>query len=111
MKKSITICALAAGALALSSCSDFLDQNSPSELSQEHVFNNEYYTSAVINQIYGDLTNDRTYSQDWAILYGLARQPILQGNPSGATPVDCRKSPLQRHIWHIWAGQHPQEHS
>jgi len=38
MKKSITICALAAGALALSSCSDFLDQNSPSELSQEHVF-------------------------------------------------------------------------
>ena len=91
MKKSITICALAAGALALSSCSDFLDQNSPSELSQEHVFNNEYYTSAVINQIYGDLTNDRTYSQDWAILYGLGTDcELVDGIGSTATAASER---------------------
>ncbi|MBM6991859.1 MAG: RagB/SusD family nutrient uptake outer membrane protein [Prevotella sp.] len=91
MKKIITACALAAGVLTLASCNDFLDQKSPSELSKDNVYNSEYYTSTVINQIYGDLTNDRTYSQDWAILYGLGTDcELVDGIGSTATAASER---------------------
>lgn len=91
MKKNIIAWALAAGVMTLASCNDFLDQKSPSELSQDNVFNSEYYTSTVINQIYGDLTNDRTYSQDWAILYGLGTDcELVDGLGSTATAASER---------------------
>ena len=35
---------LGLGLIALSSCSDFLNQTSPSELDNESTFNNAYYT-------------------------------------------------------------------
>ena len=35
---------LGLGLIALSSCSDFLNQTSPSELGNESTFNNAYYT-------------------------------------------------------------------
>ena len=53
------------------SCSDFLDQNSPSELNKETVYNSTYYTGLRINKIYGGLASDRTYAQDFSIVMGL----------------------------------------
>ena len=53
------------------SCSDFLDQKSPSELNTETVYNSTYYTSLRINKIYGGLSDDRTYAQDFSIVMGL----------------------------------------
>ena len=47
-----TLC-LAAGLVAMTSCSDFLDQTSPSELDNKTTFNNTYYTELTVNKIYG----------------------------------------------------------
>ena len=86
MKKIFSICAIAAGAIALASCSDFLDQTSPSEQNTENVYNSEYYTSTFINKIYGGLTQDRTYSQDLAIIYGMNSDiELVDGLGSTAT--------------------------
>lgn len=72
MKKIFsTTAAVVAGAFAMSSCSDFLDQTSPSEQETEQVYNSEYYTELTINKLYGGLTQDRTYSQDLAIVWNL----------------------------------------
>lgn len=57
--------ALSAGLLGLVSCSDFLDQDSPSDMSSTTVYNSTYYTSLRVNKIYGGLGQDRTYSQDF----------------------------------------------
>ena len=39
--------------VAMTSCSDFLDQTSPSELDNKTTFNNTYYTELTVNKIYG----------------------------------------------------------
>jgi hypothetical protein len=70
MKTKYLIAALAFGAITFTSCSDFLDQKSKSELSGENVYENEYFTSLRINNIYGLLTTDRTYSQDMSVTFG-----------------------------------------
>lgn len=57
--------ALSAGLLGLTSCSDFLDQDSPSDMSSTTVYNSTYYTGLRVNKIYGGLGQDRTYSQDF----------------------------------------------
>lgn len=57
--------ALSAGLLGFASCSDFLDQDSPSDMSSTTVYNSTYYTSLRVNKIYGGLGQDRTYSQDF----------------------------------------------
>ena len=44
---------LGLGLIALSSCSDFLNQTSPSELDNESTFNNAYYTELALNKVYG----------------------------------------------------------
>ena len=54
---------LSAGVIYFTSCSDFLDQSSPSEMNDETVFNNTYYTNLALNKVYGDLTQDQTYSR------------------------------------------------
>ena len=46
---------LGLGLIALSSCSDFLNQTSPSELDNESTFNNAYYTELALNKVYGRL--------------------------------------------------------
>lgn len=71
MKKILSICTIAVAAVTLSSCSDFLEQESPSEQNTNTVFNSEYYTSIALNKVYGDLCQDRTYSQDMAFIYNL----------------------------------------
>lgn len=70
MKKKYFIAALALGAMTFTSCSDFLDQKAESELSGENVYENEYFTGLRINNVYGLLTTDRTYSQDMSVTFG-----------------------------------------
>lgn len=71
MKKIISSFALTMGMLSMVSCSDFLDKTSPSELNTESVYNSTYYTGLRINKIYGGLSDDRTYAQDFSIVMGL----------------------------------------
>ena len=61
---------LGLGLIALSSCSDFLNQTSPSELDNESTFNNAYYTELALNKVYGSLTQDQTYSNFLPIIAG-----------------------------------------
>ena len=42
---------LSAGVIYFTSCSDFLDQSSPSEMNDETVFNNTYYTNLALNKV------------------------------------------------------------
>ena len=70
-KKIFPIIALVLGTFTLTGCSDFLDQTSPSELSGEAVFNSTYYTELRVNRLYGQLTNDRSYSQDLSIVWNM----------------------------------------
>lgn len=75
MNKKYSLAVLALGSLALgatvSSCEDFLDQTSESELTTETVFNSVYYTGLRINKTYGLLGQDQTYSQVIPIVAGL----------------------------------------
>lgn len=71
MKKIFSILALAVGTVVLTSCSDFLDQKSESELDSQAAYNSTYYTSLRINKIYGALTQDATYSQYLPIIWCL----------------------------------------
>ncbi len=52
---------LGVGMLSMVSCSDFLDQSSPSELTKENVFNSVLYTEQALNKVYADLTYDHAY--------------------------------------------------
>lgn len=71
MKNIFKTFVLGLGILGLSSCSDFLDQDSPSEMNDNTVFNNTYYARLALNKVYGDLTLDQTYSQSIPIIWGL----------------------------------------
>ena len=65
------ICVGAAAIGVMSSCSDFLDQTSPSELNDENVFNSVFYANSLLNKVYGGLTGDQTYSQYFSIVWNL----------------------------------------
>lgn len=69
MKKILSFFAVSLGLFGMTSCSDFLDQKSDSELSGEVVWESPYYTQLRVNQLYGKLTNDRSYSQDLSIVW------------------------------------------
>jgi len=70
MKKILNIFAVAAVALTMVSCSDFLEQTSESQQSTETTYESPYYTSLVVNKIYGLLSRDYTYSQVIPIIWG-----------------------------------------
>ena len=53
----------------MNSCSDFLDQTSPSHLPAETVYNSLDYANNVLNKVYGELTIDQTYSQYFGIIW------------------------------------------
>ena len=55
----------------MTSCNDFLNQSSPSELTEENVFNSIYYANNVLNKVYGELTLDQTYSQYFGFVWHL----------------------------------------
>lgn len=71
MKKIFNNILLGASILATAGCSDFLDQKSPSDLDGEAVFNSAYYAELLLNEGYGSLTLDATYSQYIPIVWGL----------------------------------------
>lgn len=56
--KSIILCT---GVLSFTACTDFLDQSSPSEMTQENVFRSAVYTKQAVNKIYAGLTRDHMY--------------------------------------------------
>ena len=70
MKTYIKSILLGTGLLGLFSCSDFLDQSSPSELKGENVFNSVVYTEQALNKVYADLTYDHTYGSRIPINFG-----------------------------------------
>lgn len=49
------------GLVSLASCSDFLDQSSPSEMFPENVYASERMTAQALNKVYAGLTLDKTY--------------------------------------------------
>ena len=55
----------------MTSCNDFLNQSSPSELTEENVFNSIYYANNELNKVYGELTLDQTYSQYFGFVWHL----------------------------------------
>ena len=59
----------AAAISVMSSCSDFLDQSSPSDIPSETVYNSLDYANNVLNKAYGELTVDQTYSQYFGIIW------------------------------------------
>ena len=72
MKTSIKyITVLGISAMTLASCSDFLNQTSPSEMTGEAVFNSLTYTQQALNKVYAGLTKDETYAQVVPLLLGL----------------------------------------
>ena len=72
MKKKNIFKALFISGLVLSatSCSDFLDQTSPSEHTPDAIATSPYYTSLVLNKVYGELTEEGLYGQLMAITLG-----------------------------------------
>ena len=56
-----------ASLVGLSSCSDFLDQTSPSEMTAENTYASPYYTGLRVNKLYGGMGQDRTYVGDFTI--------------------------------------------
>ena len=69
--KYINIAIATTALLGTVSCSDFLDQTSPSKQSAENVYESEYFTGLRVNSVYADLMQDRTYSQDLAIVWNM----------------------------------------
>ncbi len=51
----------AVGLVAFTSCGDFLDQSSPSEMFPGTVYNSEGYTQQALNRVYAGLVLDHTY--------------------------------------------------
>lgn len=69
MKNIIKQIITGVGLFAIAGCSDFLDQTSPSDLKQNDISESVYHTSLLVNQIYGGLTNDDTYSRAIPIIW------------------------------------------
>lgn len=61
MKNIFKLFILGTGIASLTACSDFLDQTSPSEMTDETVFNSAAYTENALNKVYAGLTLDHTY--------------------------------------------------
>lgn len=103
MKKIFSIALFAFGAIGLSSCSDFLDQKSESELENEDVYNFTYYTGLRVNKIYGGLTQDRTYSQDLAIVWNLNSDiELVDGLGDDATNTTSERGNMNYNISPAW---------
>ena len=92
MKKIFSIIAITAGALFFTtSCSDFLDQQSPSEHTDADVWESTYYTELRVNKLYGAMGQDRTYSQDLAIVWNMNSDvELVDGLGTNATAVSER---------------------
>jgi len=105
MKKIFsTTAAAVASAIVMSSCSDFLDQSSESEQEKEQVFNSVYYTELTINKLYGGLTEDRTYSQDLAIVWNLNSDcELVNGLGDNATNTSSERGNMNYNASPGWS--------
>ena len=92
MKKIFSIITIAVGALfTTTSCTDFLDQQSPSEHTDADVWESTYYTGLRVNKLYGAMGQDRTYSQDLAIVWNMNSDvELVDGLGTNATAVSER---------------------
>ncbi len=92
MKKILSIIAIATGVLfSNTSCKDFLDQQSPSEHTDADVWESTYYTELRVNKLYGAMGQDRTYSQDLAIVWNMNSDvELVDGLGTNATAVSER---------------------
>lgn len=70
MKNIFKILLISGLVLSTTSCNDFLDQKSESEHTPEAVAKSPYYTSLVLNKVYGELTEEGLYGQLMAITFG-----------------------------------------
>lgn len=95
MKKIFSIIAVTAGALMAASCSDFLDQSSESEHTDGDVWESTYYTSLRVNKLYGALGQDRTYSQDLAIVWNMNSDcELVDGLGNNATVTSSERGAM-----------------
>ena len=104
MKKIISAACIAMGVISMASCSDFLDQKSPSELETTDVYNSTYYTELRVNKIYGGLTQDRTYSQDLAIVWNLNSDiELVDGLGDDATNTTSERGNMNYNASPAWS--------
>ena len=95
---------LAAGVLGMTSCSDFLDQTSPSELTGETISQSTYYTGLTVNKIYGGLTQDATYSQYTPIIWGLNSDcELVDGLADDATNATSERGNMNYNAHPGWS--------
>ena len=88
----------------MTSCSDFLDQSSPSELTGENVFNSVYYANNVLNKVYGELTLDQTYSQYFAFIWCLnSDYELVDGFKTDASNTSSERGNMNYNANPGWA--------
>ena len=93
-----------AGGLLVSSCSDFLDQTSPSELTGSTVYESTYYAGLAVNKVYGDLGQDATYSQYIPIVWSTNSDcELVDGLGSDATNTSSDRGNMNYNSNPGWA--------
>ena len=93
-----------AGVLGMSSCSDFLDQTSPSEMTADNTYASPYYTNLRVNKLYGGMGQDRTYSQDLAIVWGLNSDcELVDGLGNNATNTSNERGNMNYNMDPGWS--------
>ena len=82
MKKIYQTILICLGVMGITSCSDFLDQKSPSEIDQSDLALKPVYIQQVMNNMYAGLTLDHTYG---------CRMPLNFSTNSDIELVDATK--------------------
>lgn len=104
IKNIVRTLLFSAGVLTMTSCSDFLDQTSPSEQTGQTVFESTYYTGLTVNKIYGLLTQDQTYSQYIPIVWGLNTDcELVDGLGSDASNTSSERGNMNYNMNPGWA--------
>ena len=104
MRNIIKTISLAAGLVFVTSCSDFLDQTSPSEYPTQNVFESVGYTEFAVNKLYGDMGQDETYSQYIPIVWGLNTDcELIDGLGSEAYNTSHQRGAMNYNVTPGWS--------
>lgn len=104
MRNILKTISLAAGLVLITSCSDFLDQTSPSEYPTQNVFESVGYTEFAVNKLYGDMGQDETYSQYIPIVWGLNTDcELVDGLGSDAYNTSHQRGAMNYNVTPGWA--------
>ncbi len=104
MNKLFSIIALSVGMASMTSCSDFLDQTSPSEQSDATVWESTYYTGLRVNKLFGGMMQDRTYSQDLGIVWRMNSDcELVDGLGSNAYNTSSERGAMNYNMDPGWA--------